>query len=707
VGAAQRQAQSEVSFVRRSGRYPRTGVGDVNTYALFAEHFDRIVSPSGLLACVVPTGIATDDATKMFFRSVVESARLASVFGFENEEHLFPGVDHRVRFCLLTIAGAERAPIAPRFIFYARRIEELGDPERCFTLSAQDLLQVNPNTGTCPIFRTRRDAALNAAIYARVPVLIRETGEIAMSPWEVSFLRMLDMANSSGAFIPQEIFSEIDATLVGNRQVLAGEVALPLYEAKMVHHYDHRFGTYEGQTAAQAKQGKLPEFTPADHVDPNRMVQPYFWVRESIVEKRLAGVSDRRWLLGWRDICKSTDSRTFISAVIPRVAVGHKYLLLFPGFGPVHALVALLSSFAFDYLCRQKHGGSSLAYFIVKQLPVLPPSRFSDPTPWSPGERLADWIRPRVLELIYTAWDLEGFGHDHRWWGPPFVWDDARRTTLLVELDAAMFHLYGFSRDDIEWVMESFPVIKRDDVKEHGDYRTLIRIRETWDAMAAAAQTGEPWVSSLNPPPASPDCAHDPATRPGAPKHAELALARLLDADGRRAHGPPPDAGLVPRSAPAYGRRCVRGGAARRPRPGAPRHLDSPAGPSGVREGPPRGRSAHRGDHARRAGEHCAVDGGCPCGDARAAANGGRCGRGAALLGGAPRPSRRALHRRVAIRRALDQPRARHWCQWSRTISARRRSRTGRCSTRPASRGRGGSRRCMTTPSREGSTWTR
>ncbi len=535
-----RKAEGEVAFVRSSGRYPRTRAGDVNTYALFAEHNDRIVTAEGYVSCVLPTGIATDDSTKVFFGSLVREDRLVSVFGFENEGKIFPKVHHAFKFALFSYRGAAAPRATPRFIFYARGIEELDDPERCFTLSAQDLLQVNPNTGTCPIFRTRRDAALNAAIYARVPVLIRETGEIAMSPWEVSFLRMLDMANSSGAFIPQEIFSEIDATLVGNRQVLAGEVALPLYEAKMVHHYDHRFGTYEGQTAAQAKQGKLPEFTPADHVDPNRMVQPYFWVRESIVEKRLAGVSDRRWLLGWRDICRSTDSRTIISAVIPRVAVGDKYLLLFPGVGPTHALVALLSSFVFDYLCRQKHGGTSLKYYLVKQLPVLPPSRFSDPTPWSPGERLADWIRPRVLELIYTAWDLEGFGHDQRWWGPPFVWDDARRTTLLVELDAAMFHLYGFSRDDIEWVMESFPVIKRDDVKEHGDYRTLIRIRETWDAMAAAAQTGEPWVSSLNPPPASPDCAHDPATRPGAPKHAELALARLLDADGRRAHGPPP-----------------------------------------------------------------------------------------------------------------------------------------------------------------------
>jgi hypothetical protein len=153
-------------------------------------------------------------------------------------------------------------------------------------------------------------------------------------------------------------------------------------------------------------------------------------------------------------------------------------------------------------------------FFIVKQLAVLPPSTFDAPTDWSRSETAGAWFTPRVLELTYTAWDLEGYGHDLGYDGPPFRWDPKRRELLRVELDAACFHLYGVDRDDTDYIMETFPIVKRKDIAEHGEYRTKRKILEVYDAMSKAIESEEPYQTILTPAPADSSCAHDPSTRP-------------------------------------------------------------------------------------------------------------------------------------------------------------------------------------------------
>jgi hypothetical protein len=179
----------------------------------------------------------------------------------------------------------------------------------------------------------------------------------------------------------------------------------------------------------------------------------------------------------------------------------------------VACLYASLSSFALDYAARQKIGGTSLTYFIVKQLPVLTPSTYTADTAWQHGTPLGHWLLPRVLELTYTAWDLEPFGKDVGYDGPPFRWDPARRFLLRAELDAAFFHLYGISRDDTDYIMESFPIVRKNDEKAHGEYRTKRVILEIYDSMAEAIRTGKPYQTRLDPPPADPRVAHPAKSR--------------------------------------------------------------------------------------------------------------------------------------------------------------------------------------------------
>jgi hypothetical protein len=528
-----RAAEGESNLVRQSGRYPLCGRGDVNTYSVFAELNRNLSSPTGKVGCIVPTGIATDDTTKDFFKDIVGSRGLASLFGFENEEFIFPGVHHSTKFCLLTLSGAERPQPKTDFVFFARQVEHLSDPARRFALSTDELALLSPNTGACPVFRSARDAELTKAIYRRVPVLIRESG-IPSNPWGVRFLRMLDMANDSGLFRTAKDLSGDGWKLDGNVFRIGDDVCLPLYEAKMFHQFDHRWGTYEGQTDSQANQGKLPELTPEEHADPQRLALPRYWVPAEEVGERLKDRWDKGWLVAWRDICRNTDSRTTIASVLPRVGVGHTSPLMFPDTEPtsIAGLYGCLCSFVFDYAARQKVGGTHLTFGLINQLPVLPPARFSRPCSWSPPDAVAHWLLPRVVELAYTAWDLQPFAADCGFDGPPFRWDEDRRFQLRCEFDAAYFHLYlgtgdwqqvvgepdaDFARlkeafptprHAVEYVMGTFPVVRQQDEQAHGRYRTKEQILAVYDALAEAARTGQPYRSPLDPPPADPRCRH-------------------------------------------------------------------------------------------------------------------------------------------------------------------------------------------------------
>jgi hypothetical protein len=259
-----------------------------------------------------------------------------------------------------------------------------------------------------------------------------------------------------------------------------------LYEAKMVHHFDHRFGDYREAARDTGTFRQIPGPTVSQYADPNYEPLPRYWVMQEDVEARLEGRWSRGWLMGWRDITSSVDARTVIASLLPRVAVGHKLPLMMLGAmltPSCAALYANLCSFALDYFARQKVGGTSLTYFYLKQFPVLPPATYDAPCPWASGQTIRDWILPRVLELAYTAHDLEPFARDCGYSGPPFRWDEERRFRLRCELDAAFFHLYGIGREDMEYIMETFPIVKRHDEKLWGEYRTKRVVGEVYDAM--------------------------------------------------------------------------------------------------------------------------------------------------------------------------------------------------------------------------------
>ena len=299
------------------------------------------------------------------------------------------------------------------------------------------------------------------------------------------------------------------------------QALVPLYEAKMMHQFDHRFSTYENATQADMNAGRLPQTTAAQKGDPAFAVRPRYWVEAAEVEKRLGGWK-RGWLLGFRDITSSVVERTAIFSLLPRVGAGHTLPFLFADAPSplVACLLANLNSLPLDYIARQKVGGTHLTYNYLRQFPVLPPDRYT--------ARDLAFIVPRVLELVYTSWDMAPFAADvwaeadedlqlgirnyelgmgpgareegaalepGTWNLAPFRWDDGRRARIRAELDATYARLYGLTRDELRYILdpadvhgpefpgETFRVLKEKELKAYGEYRTGRLVLAAWEEL--------------------------------------------------------------------------------------------------------------------------------------------------------------------------------------------------------------------------------
>ena len=212
--AARRRAEGESAILRTSGRYPLNGRGDVNTYAVFAELFRSLIAPLGRSGVIVPTGIATDATTQYFFKDLVTTSTLAALYDFENRAPIFESVDSRFKFCLLIINGRMGREQVSNFAFFLQDPQEIATSS--FQLTPAEITALNPNTGTVPIFRTRRDAEITLGIYRRVPVVMNNNDPIGGNEWQLSLTRMFDMATDSGDSETREELETKGWTLRGN-----------------------------------------------------------------------------------------------------------------------------------------------------------------------------------------------------------------------------------------------------------------------------------------------------------------------------------------------------------------------------------------------------------------------------------------------------------------------------------------------------------
>ncbi len=633
---AKRTAEAASEFARSSGRYPLTGRGDVNTYALFAELFSRLAGARGRAGIIVPSGIATDLTTAPFFSSLVDQRRLVSLNDFQTGLGFFDRIGHaRFKFALVTLASPGAGPAKVAFSFFSRTMEEFSDDRRHFELSPSEIATINPNTRTAPVFRTHAEAELAAKLYAHAPVLIQERlhdqgGDI--NPWGISFQTMFHMSGDSGFFRTPGQMEDDGWSRDGTDWVreTAGDVErrVPLYQAKMIHHFDHRWATY-GAGAGEDEEEGARDCTVLEKQSPAFEPSPRYWVPEDEVILRAARVpatlksaaklargddgkgrrkaggdaqesarstalkalitwlvgafpalegrpareadifrllgraqdwrgalkasperflldpktfaagaemqretpltevdltliaegpkdtltlaelliiaKQPRWLMGWRDICRSTDERTVIASVFPKVGVGHTMPLFYLNGGAelAAAHLAMWLSLPFDFIARLSIGGTHLTYSYLKQFAALPPSAFS--------RNDLNFIRPRVLELTYTSHAMKAWANDLGYSGQPFAWNEDRRAQLRAELDVLFARKYGLTEEEQRYVLdppkvkgagypsETFRVLKEKEIRLYGEYRTERLVLEAWQQTAASQQPALPVSIELPP----------------------------------------------------------------------------------------------------------------------------------------------------------------------------------------------------------------
>ncbi|MDF2627554.1 MAG: putative type modification enzyme [Symbiobacteriaceae bacterium] len=472
---AKRTAEAASLFIRKGGRFPLTGNGDVNTYALFAETVLSLLRPGGRAGLILPTGIATDDSTKRFFTHITNERQLISLYSFYEIRRWFPGTEDRKPFALLTLGG--HATGEPVYGFEIDNIADVADHRRVFSLAPSDIRLINPNTGTCPLFRSKADAEITKGIYARVPVLIDK--QAGTNPWGIRFLRMFDMSGDSGLFRTAAQLAPAGAR---------GERWLPLYEAKMIHQFDHRFGTFAG-LPGRPNYAPVARPTDAELADPAYDPDPWYWVPAEEAKGRIAAAGwGYDWLFGLRSITNAAAERTVIGTAFPVAGAGNSLPLLLPLKAPsprhLAGLIGNLSALILDFHARQKVGGINLNFFIIEQLAVLPPDAYTE-------EDLA-FIVPRVLELTYTSESMRPFARALGCARAPFAWHPGRRALLRAELDARYARLYGLTLDQLRYILDpgpdypsqTFRVLKENELKQFGEHRTQRLVLEAWHRCA-------------------------------------------------------------------------------------------------------------------------------------------------------------------------------------------------------------------------------
>ena len=495
---ASERTTAAVRMARDGGDYPLLSGGDVNLYSLFVERAMTLVRPDGMVGLLTPSGIASDKTAARFFKGVATEGRLKALYDFENRRTrysappFFPDVDSRFKFCAFVASPSPMTDPA-QCAFFLQNVAELDDPERCFPLTAEEFARVNPNTGTAPIFRSRRDAKLTTAIYGRLPALVDRSSGEEVKAWPVKYSTMFHMTNDSSLFRTREELEEQEGAypIGGNRFASPSGDWVPLYEGKMVQAIDHRAANIVVNPENQHRPAQPVPATPEQHGDPDWIPDPQFWVQAS----ECGWQTGSSWVLGFKEITAPTNVRTFIAALLPTVGFGNKVPILKPETVERNEwlLAANFNATIFDFVVRQKVQGQTLNLFIVEQLPVVPPERY-EAVRFGP-KAAAEIVRDSVLELTYTARDMAPFARDMGHVDeagevkPPFTWNEERRLILRSRLDAVFFHLYGVTnRDDVRHVFSTFPIVERQEIDAYGSYRS----RDLCLAYMSALAAGEP-----------------------------------------------------------------------------------------------------------------------------------------------------------------------------------------------------------------------
>lgn len=433
-------------FFRDSGAYPYTGVSRINLYSIFAEKYQSLICQTGSTGNILPSGIALDSNNKELFFHLLKDGKIERYIDFENRKKLFNDVLGHYRFCIL-VTMAQNAKGNFSFLQLMP-----GEPCDQMTISLDDVVLINPNSKTCPVFKTLKDFEIAKKLYSNNPVIDLEDSlknQNYSKPFSIEVKTPFNMSNDSYLFRDNP-----------------EDNMVPVYEAKQIQTYNNRFATFENN---QYRFTTLTEL-----IDSRFISKSQYYISKDKVKERF-GASN--WFFVYRMITNVANARTTISTIIPNYACGNS-LSLISGESLKNSLFLLanFNCFVFDYLTRQKIGGTNYNHWILKQLPVIDYRKIS--------RELVTIIQDKAFILTYTSVDLKPMAKEFGNHGEPIIWKEKERFQLQCELDAIYTHLYGLEKDEIDYILETFPIVKRKDITKYGSYRTKETILQLYDEFA-------------------------------------------------------------------------------------------------------------------------------------------------------------------------------------------------------------------------------
>jgi hypothetical protein len=258
---------------------------------------------------------------------------------------------------------------------------------------------------------------------------------------------------------------------------------LPVYEGRMISHFDHRAKTYE------SGHGNSSVWSERPFGDPDKAIVPQWRVLPENVPDKL-GDRCERYRLAFGDVANPRNERSFTAALVPpRVICGHTVPTIV--FDAEHVWgylpwLAVANSFVMDAFTRKKLSSPHLTFSLMDSLP-FPRPKLDEP--W------VQQVAPVVLRLVCTAPEMTAYWNAMAQHGlcpfvpaeavpPDALLDEASLELARAELDAIVAHdVYGLTRTELSDVLETFPVVKKRDHKAHGEYRTKRLILEAFDRL--------------------------------------------------------------------------------------------------------------------------------------------------------------------------------------------------------------------------------
>jgi hypothetical protein len=445
-----RQRDKRIGYAGPDHPYRHQGSADLNSYKMFLETAYHLLHERGRLGMIVPSGLYTDSGTQTLRELFLERSTWEWLFSFENKRRIFE-IHGSYKFAPVIVDRRRTgAPLFAAFMVHDLAAWDRPDPP-VFEYDRGLISLFSPRSKSLPEVRTPRDLEICRKIYEHS----FRIGDNAPG-WEITYAREFDMTNDSKHFPPLEKWKAkgYKPDVFGRWIGPGGDVALPLYEGRMIGQFDF---SKKGWVSGRGRSAVWREVPFEDKV-----FEPEFFVSQSKYaewEKRAPGCR-----FGLMSTGSGTNSRTAIGCALTGAPCGNSVSVLTIHKGDLLKTLLLqteLSSFSFDYTFRARMGGINLNWFIIEECPV-PNLVWED----AHQEKVAclliiaaarltflhrrfapEWLRLKTLypELAKQEWK--------KWWAVT----EADRLRLRVEIDALAADLYGLTPDDFDWIVRDDP----------------------------------------------------------------------------------------------------------------------------------------------------------------------------------------------------------------------------------------------------------